>query len=216
MVERSANLLGILLLLGIYVRFAALLLMMVCVLGLFLFGRDMITYLTALLGVASYLLLQGPGNHYLPLPVPQVLHKLVTWLAEIPRQRAQFLLRVLAGLNFLYLGINYKVLQPNLTLGIIEAYQVPLLSLAPEFFVLLMAVVETLAGIFLLMGVLMRAISVFLLGAFIFFASFLPESFTVHMLFYGIMLTFLFNAAGRWHLPKTNDKTLEMLILERT
>lgn len=211
--KEAQILLGILFLFGIYVRFAALLLMAVSVLGLLLFGRDMITYFTAVLGVGVYLLLQGPGSRYVPLPTPQILHKLVAWLAAVPRQRAQFLLRILAGLNFLYLGIHFKVLQPNLTLGIIEAYQVPLLSSAPEFFILLMAVVETFTGIFLLMGVLMRPMSIFLLGAFVFFASFLPESFTVHMLFYGIMLTFLFNAAGHWRLPEAKDKAAGILIL---
>jgi NADH dehydrogenase FAD-containing subunit/uncharacterized membrane protein YphA (DoxX/SURF4 family) len=206
-------LLGLMFLFGIYVRFAAIVLMVVSVLGLFLFGRDMVTYFTAVLGVGVYLLLQGPGSRYVPLPVPQLFRGLVDRLAAVPRQRAQFLLRILAGLNFLYLGVYFKVLQPNLALGIIETYQVPILSGAPEFFVLLMAVVETFAGIFLLMGVLMRPMSIFLLAAFIFFASFLEESFTAHMLFYGVMLTFLFNAAGHWRRPEAKDKAASILIL---
>jgi len=77
----------------------------------------------------------------------------------------------------------------------------------------MMAIVETFTGIFVLMGVMMRPVSVFLLCAFIFFASFLEESYTAHMLFYGIMLTFLFNSAGHWRRPVATDKKAHIVIL---
>ena len=212
-IREAQILLGIMFLFGIYVRFAAALLIALSVLGLVLFGRDMVTYFTAVAGICVYLLLQGPGSRFVPLPVVPTFQPLITKLESVPRQRAQFLLRILAGLNFLYLGVYFKVLQPNLALGIIETYQVPFLSKAPEFFVLMMAVVETFTGIFVLMGVLMRPMSIFLLAAFIFFASFLEESYTAHMLFYGIMLTFLFNAAGHWRRPEATDKAAHIVIL---
>jgi NADH dehydrogenase FAD-containing subunit len=205
--------LGLMFLFGVYVRLAAALLLAASVLATYLFGRDMLSYLTAVWGIALYLLLQGPGRRFVPLPVPRLVQPLVDALAAVPRQRAQFLLRILVGLNFLFLGIYFKVLQPNLALGIIETYQVPILSLAPEFFVLLMAVVETFAGIFLLLGILMRPMSIFLLGAFIFFASFLEESFTAHMMFYGALLTFLFNGAGHWRKPEARDTPADIVIL---
>ena len=212
-IREAQIVLGIMFLFGLYVRFAAALLIVLCVLGLTLFGRDMVTYFTAVVGICVYLLLQGPGSRYVPLPVVPMFQSLIAKLSSVPRQRAQFLLRILAGLNFLYLGVYFKVLQPNLALGIIEIYQVPILSKAPEFFVLMMAVVETFTGIFLLMGVLMRPMSIFLLAAFIFFASFLEETYTAHMLFYGIMLTFLFNAAGHWRRPEATDKAAHIVIL---
>jgi NADH dehydrogenase FAD-containing subunit/uncharacterized membrane protein YphA (DoxX/SURF4 family) len=205
--------LGLMFLLGLYVRLAAALLLAASVLGLYLFDWDMLSYLTAIWGIGLYLLLQGPGRAFIPLPVPRLARRLTAALASVPRQRAQFLLRILVGLNFLYLGVYFKVLQPNLALGIIETYQVPVLSLAPEFFVLLMAVVETFTGIFLLLGILMRPMSLFLLGAFIFFATFLEESFTAHMMFYGAMLTFLFNGAGHWRRPEARDKPADIVIL---
>ena len=118
-------LLAIMFLFGLYVRFASVLLSVLVVLGLVLFGCEMFTYLTAVSGICIYLLLQGPGSRYVPLPVVSVLRPVVVKLASVPRQRAQFLLRILAGLNFLYLGIYFKVLQPNLALGILETYQVP-------------------------------------------------------------------------------------------
>ena len=204
--------LSIMFLFGIYVRFASILLLALSVLALVLFGRDMVTYFTAVVGICIYLLLQGPGSRYIPLPIMPAIVPMVEKLALVPRQRAQFLLRIFAGFNFLYLGVYFKVLQPNLALGIIEIYEVPVLNIAPEFFVLMMAVVETFTGIFLLLGVLMRPMSIFLLIAFIFFASFLEESFTAHMLFYGIMLTFLFNAAGHWRRPEATDSAAHIVI----
>jgi uncharacterized membrane protein YphA (DoxX/SURF4 family) len=192
---------------------AAAVLLAVSLLGLYLFGRDMLTYLTAVWGLGLYLLFQGPGSRFVPLPVPRLVRPLVDALAAVPRQRAQFLLRILVGLNFLYLGLYFKVLQPNLALGIIETYQVPILSAAPGLFVLLMAVVETFAGIFLFLGILMRPMTIFLLCAFVFFASFLEESFTAHMMFYGAMLTFLFNGAGHWRRPEAQDKPAQIVIL---
>jgi NADH dehydrogenase FAD-containing subunit/uncharacterized membrane protein YphA (DoxX/SURF4 family) len=205
--------LGLMLLFGIYTRLTALLLAGLVGLGWYLFGQMMLTYLTALLGGGLYLILQGGGSHYIPMPTPQWGRRLADKLASIPRTRAQFILRIMAGLNFLYLGVYFKVLQPNLALGIINIYEVPILSWNPELFVLIMAVVETMTGIFLLLGVLMRPMSLFLLGAFIFFASVLPESMTAHMLFYGVMLTFLFNAAGHWQKPVAKDKAAHIVII---
>ncbi len=198
---------------GIYVRFAAIIAIAVAVLGLFLFQLAMFTYFTAILGIAIYLLMQGAGSHYIPMPVINSSRPIISYLENLPRQRAQYLLRVLAGLNFLYAGVYFKVLQPNLALGIINIYDVPILSANPELFVLIMAVVETLAGIFLLLGILMRPMSLFLLSAFFFFAAMLPESFTAHMLFYGVMLTFWFNSAGYWPRPIAKDKQADIVII---
>jgi len=212
-IREAQILLAIMFLFGIYVRAAAVLLIAVCVLGCVIFGHDMATYFTAVVGIAIYLLLQGAGSRHIPLPVFPQLQPLVTRFESVPRQRAQFLLRILAGLNFLYLGVYFKVLQPNLALGIVEIYKVPILSLAPEFFVLIMAVIETLIGMFLIMGVLVRPVSIFLLCAFIFFATFLDESYTAHIIFYGIVLTFLFNSAGHWRRPEATDKAAQIVIL---
>ena len=58
------------LLLGLLVRFVAVILMLIVVLGQLLFGEAMFAYLPALLGILIYLFLQGAGTHYISLPIP--------------------------------------------------------------------------------------------------------------------------------------------------
>ena len=145
-------LLGLAILFGIYVRLCAIVLMLLGLLGGWLFGLGFLAYGGAILGASIYLLLQGPGRHYPPLPVPTVFQGIVAWLEAQPRSRAQFIMRVLTGLTMLYLGIAFKVMQPNLVIGIIKTYQIPLLSSMPEGFSLFMALVEVSAGLLMIAG----------------------------------------------------------------
>ncbi len=198
---------------GIYVRFFAALLIILALLGAWLFGAAILPYAGALIGVCIYLVMQGPGRHFLPLPTPPMLLGLQSWLATQPRQRAQAIMRVLTGATILYAGVWFKILQPNLLFGILKTYDVPIFSRAPETATLLMALVEVTAGILILAGILLRPLSLFLLSAFLFFAAVLPESFMGHVLFYGVMLSFLFNAAGHWRVPEPRDKAAEIVIV---
>jgi hypothetical protein len=88
---------GLALLLGVYVRFFAALLLMLAFLGTWLFGMTMLSYVGALIGTCIYLLMQGPGRYFLPLPTAPLLVGLQSWLASQPRQRAQAIMRVLTG-----------------------------------------------------------------------------------------------------------------------
>jgi NADH dehydrogenase FAD-containing subunit/uncharacterized membrane protein YphA (DoxX/SURF4 family) len=204
---------GLAVLFGVYVRFCAVLIIALGLLGAWLFGSSILAYAGALIGVCIYLIMQGPGRFYLPLPTPSFLVPLQSWLASLPRQRAQAIMRVLTGLTILYLGVWFKVLQPNLLFGIVETYHLPILSSAPQAFTLLMTLIEVAAGLLIIAGVLLRPLSIVLLAAFIFFAALLPESFTSHILFYGVMLSFLFNAAGHWREPVANDRAAEIVIV---
>lgn len=186
------------LLLGVYVQLFAGLLILLAMLGAWLFGEDILAYAGALIGVAIYLLTQGPGRFHPPLPTPGFLVPVQTWLESTPRLRAQAIMRILTGLTLLYCGVWFKALHPNLLLGIITAYKLPILSSAPEFFTLLIAMIEISVGILLATGIYLRTLSVVLLAAFFFFASLLPESMTAHIMFYGVMLSFIFNGAGEW------------------
>ncbi len=201
------------LLFGIYVRFFAAVLIGLAVLGIGLFGTAMLSYVGALIGAASYLVLQGPGQYFVPLPAPRWLRPLQDRLATQPRQRAQAILRVLTGATLLYMGIAYKLLHPNLMIGIIDIYRLPILSMAPETFTLIMMLVEVAAGMLIIAGILLRPLAIVLMGAFLFFASLLPESYMGHALFYGVVLSFLFNGAGHWRLPAAQDKAAEIVII---
>ncbi|MEY3789144.1 MAG: hypothetical protein RLZ75_3352, partial [Pseudomonadota bacterium] len=205
--------LGITILFGIYVRLFASLLILLSLLGFYLYGEAIFAYAGAILGASIYMVLQGPGRHYLPLPTPAVFQGIQSWLADQPRQRAQAIMRILTGTTLLYLGVFFKVMQPNLSIGIITHYQLPILSAHPEAFTLVMALVEVSAGILMIAGVLLRPLSLFLISAFSIFAMLLPETVTEHILFYGVVLSCLINSAGHLRRPIARDKAANIVIL---
>lgn len=205
--------LGLTILFGVYVRFFSFLLILLSLLGWYLFGEAIFAYLGALVGASIFLLMQGPGRHYLPLPALAAFSKIQSFLADQPRQRAQAIMRVLTGTTILYLGVFYKLMQPNLSLGIIELYQLPILSVHPEAFTLLMALVEISAGVLIIAGILLRPLSIFLIGAFSIFALLLPETPTAHILFYGVVVSCFINSAGHLRRPLPRDKAADILII---
>ena len=205
--------LGLTILFGIYVRFFSFLLICLSFLGAYLYGEAIFAYAGAIIGASIYLVLQGPGRHYLPLPTPAMFQPLQAWLAEQPRLRAQAIMRILTGTTLLYLGVFFKVMQPNLSIGIITQYHLPVLSVNPEAFTLVMALVEVSAGILMIAGVLLRPLSLFLISAFSIFALLLPETPTEHILFYGVVLSCLINSAGELKRPIARDKSAHIVIV---
>jgi NADH dehydrogenase FAD-containing subunit/class 3 adenylate cyclase/uncharacterized membrane protein YphA (DoxX/SURF4 family) len=205
--------LGLTILFGVYVRFFSFLLILLSLLGWYLFGEAIFPYLGAIIGASIFLVLQGAGRHFLPLPIPAAFHGIQSFLANQPRQRAQAIMRILTGTTILYLGVFYKLLQPNLSMGIIETYQLPILSIHPEAFTLLMALVEVSAGVLLIAGILLRPLSIFLISAFSIFALLLPETPTAHILFYGVVLSCFINSAGHLRRPVPRDKAADIVII---
>ena len=205
--------LGLTILFGFYVRIFSFLLILLSFLGGYLFGEAIFAYAGALIGASIYLVLQGAGRHYLPLPTIPAFQNLQSWLADQPRQRAQAIMRILTGTTLLYLGVFFKVMQPNLSIGIITQYDLPILSANPEAFTLIMALVEVSAGVLMIAGVLLRPLSLFLLSAFSIFALLLPETPTEHILFYGVVLSCLINSAGHLQHPIPKDKPAHIVII---
>jgi NADH dehydrogenase FAD-containing subunit/uncharacterized membrane protein YphA (DoxX/SURF4 family) len=198
---------------GIYVRGAAAVLLGLGLLGLFLFGHGMVAYLGLVGGAAIYLLLQGAGAYYVPLPSIPGTMRIVRWLEDQPRERAQWLLRMVAGLNLVYLGLAYKAFQPNLMLAILQTHHIPTLGLGPGTFVFWMALVETLSGALIVAGVLMRPLSLVLFAAFAFFSVLLGENVFGHAIFYGLLVSFITNGAGQWRRPVAEDTPGRIAIL---
>jgi uncharacterized membrane protein YphA (DoxX/SURF4 family) len=188
--------LAVCLLLGIYVRAAAAALLGVGLLGLFLSGKAMCAYIGLVGAAAVYLLFQGAGPYAAPVPSFPGTAGLSAWFARQPRERAQWLLRVLVGADVLYLALAYEFAQPNLMLGVLDVHHVPTLGLEPEAFVLLVAVVETLAGAFLLTGIMIRPLAVGLFVAFAFFSVLLWEGVFSHIIAYGFRSRYSRTAPG--------------------
>ncbi len=182
---------------GLWTRIASFVLLFAIHLALLLFGEPFMAYYPTFLGITIYLLIRGGGRGTMETRALPLLQPIMEWLDSIPMRYSQYMLRVLAGVNFIYLGLWFKILQPNLSVGILDIYQVPILSEAPEFFTLFMACVEIVAGIAIMAGILIRPASLFLFFAFFFFATFLPEGYDSHLAFYGVLMAFLLGGPGR-------------------
>lgn len=97
----------------------------------------------------------------------------------------------LLGATFVYLGITYKLNQPTLLIAILEHGNVPTFGLPLDVAALIMMLVELTAGAFLALGLLVRPIAFFLIGAFTFFAATIGETPLVHANLYGTMIMLL-------------------------
>ena len=134
----------------------------------------------------------------LPLPAAARAAGAPVRLDPLTRERALLLMRVLTGAAFLWCGVYYKVLQPNLVLAIISDGQVPTFGLGPDAFVFGMALVEVSAGALMMAGVLIRPMAVALFGPFLFLSAMLGESPIGHVLFYGNLFALAIGGAGSW------------------
>src|SRR5439155_25978856 len=76
-----------------------------------------------------------------------------------------------------------------------------------------MALVEGLSGALIMAGVLMRPLSIVLLTSFVFFSAILGESVFGHIIFYGLLVSFITNGDGRWRRPVARDKPGKIVIL---
>lgn len=208
--------LGIAFLLGIYVRLCAAILLFLTFLGALLFQSAIYAYGGALVGVGLYLLFQGAGSYYLPFPTHPEFLEMQKSLSEVPRSRAQAIMRILTGINIFYLAVAFKVMQPNLTIAILTLHHISFFGLPLEVTTLVMTLVEFTAGILMMAGILLRPLALFLLGAFLIFAAILPESWMSHALFYGVMFSFLFNGAGRFAMPEAKDKKARIVVIGGT
>ena len=201
---------------GVYVRVAAAACLLLVGFSLFLTGMAALSYAPVYIAVALYLFTVGGGSYYVPLPVHRTFDNYCQRLMKNETvSRAQFVLRVLTGFNFLYLAVYFKVLQPNLMLAIIQVHKLPIMGFDPEVFLVITATAEVSIGLLMIFGILLRFLSLALIGAFTFFAICLSdaENLTSHILYYGVAVSFLFNGIGQWRKRKPTDSTSKIVIL---
>ncbi len=208
----SELVIAIMLIAGIYVRFAAGAFIALLLLAAAIFGYDVFDYAILALFAGIYLSIVGPEKFYLPLPTIWGLGKLRNVLENFSDDKAAFLLRILTGLNLVYIGIHYKFLQPNLAYEIIEKYQVPTFGFEIATFVFIMGTVEVASGVLLLLGRLVRCVALVILGALLFFSIILNEGFA-HLMIYGVMIVLFFTSGGSWSRKKPNDKPANIVIV---
>jgi uncharacterized membrane protein YphA (DoxX/SURF4 family) len=186
--------LGAMFLLGIWVRLASLLLFCLVGMGFWLFGVDNLAYAGVLVGIGYYLFVVGAGR----LEAVGDPKFLKDYVLAVPAGRPQFVLRLLTGLSFLYLGVFYKFLHPTYLLAGIDFYDLPLFGFSPEIFVFIVATVETAVGVLITAGVMVRPLSFVLVFAFAFFSVSMNEGVLGHSFLYGVEFALFVNGAGRW------------------
>lgn len=177
--------------LGLFTRLAGLTVIGFAVLGTVVFGSAFLSYAPHFAAPGLMLLVMGGGAASLDQIVS-------TQQRDFQRETRQVLWRcaqILIGLGFIYLGVAYKLIQPTLLIAILEHGQMPTLGLPMPIIALVMTGVEIICGALLVMGRLVRPVSVAILGAITFLALVLGETPLFHANLYGAMLCLLL--AGR-------------------
>ena len=205
--------LGLMLLYGVFTRVAALGVILLAFTGLALFGSEFLPYFGHAFAPGVYLLCIGGGMYYVKLKLPEPLDRIRLFFAKIDRGLIYQSLLFLVGINFAFLGFRYKFLEPNLLIKILEIGNVPNFGIPYEYMAVMMAFIETTAGVLIALRLLVRPLALFLIGAMMFLALSLGESFIFHSNIFGIMFVFaLFGDGSRFkpaasHIKKERKHT---------
>ncbi len=190
---------GLSILFGFFTRAAAFGTIYLCFSGLALFGERFVPYFGHAFAPALYLLCVGGGVYYVKIYMPAPLDSLRLFFARIDRVFVYRALVFLTGINFAFLGFRYKFLEPNLLIKILEVGQVPNFGIPYEYMAVMMAYIETTAGVLIALGLLVRPLALFLIGAMMFLAISLGETFMFHSNIFGLMFIFaLFGDGSRF------------------
>ncbi|MFW8634782.1 hypothetical protein [Cribrihabitans pelagius] len=182
-----------LLLSGLAVRAAALGVIMLALLGACAFPTDFLLYYAPHFAAPALLLLHyGGGRLSLDalFAAPEQVH------GGAASDAVWTTAQVLAGFGFALIAVCVKFLQPTLLIAILDHGALSFFGLPQPWAALIMMSIELLAGVLLAMGLLLRPVALFLIGAFTFFAIVLKESPLLHGNLYGLCL-FLVLHGGR-------------------
>jgi uncharacterized membrane protein YphA (DoxX/SURF4 family) len=193
---------GILVIIGLYARLAALVALCIYAVAVRFYGTYMLTYVNYLGEILVLLILGGHGlslDSYLASKNPAVqkeltglrlqLQKFQQWLA--PKSFA--ILRVLFGIALIYASAYAKIIHNNLALFTVLKYHLDVIfHLEPHFLVLGAAIVELLIGTFIIFGIEIRFISFFFLAFLTASLFFFGEVVWPHIILIGIPIAFIF------------------------
>jgi uncharacterized membrane protein YphA (DoxX/SURF4 family) len=156
------------------------------IIAFYQFGGVVIYYSGYIGGIAAYFLLMGGGKFAIIKNV----------ILKSPARLALIILRVCTGLNFIYGGIYYKFLHPNIDIGMLTIHHTFTVGLGAEIFTLMMALIETALGILLISGVLIRPLSIIILGFIVSMGILVQENILAHTFIIGISCVLFINGAG--------------------
>ena len=176
-----------LLICGLFTRLLGLVIISLSCVGLALFGGDFVSYAPHFIAPGLLLVLLGGGV----VSLDQLLGLDEAW--SVPENMRQVILRVaqiLVGVGFVYLAVAYKLTQPTLLIAILQHGQLPSFGLPYPVIALIMTGIEIICGTLLIVGRMIRPVSLAIIGAITFLAVTLVETPLFHANLYATMIIF--------------------------
>ncbi len=179
---------AVMLIIGFQVRLAALGVLGLVIFGHFLFGLSFFDF--SLHFAAPALLLLSFGRKTSPGWLQPQTCLLGSLAKQLKPEACYAVARIITGVGFMYLALKYKFLEPVLSITLFNHSEFFDLGVLNGPAVLAMGFIEFITGFFLIFGVLVRPVAVFLVVAFTFFAFILGESVFYHSQLYALVLVF--------------------------
>jgi len=190
---------GILLILGLLVKVAALFIISLLGLALETYGLHVLDHLE-LLGISIVLITEG-GVRY---AVDGFLLANRRMFSTIGRRLVQLkpfsmpALRITLGVAIIWLGLTEKLLAPELTRTAIAKYALPVFPNV-DLFIFIFGAFEIILGIHYLLGIFLRTISLIYLGLLVFAFFFFGESIS-HFTLFAVVISILIRGSGPYTL----------------
>ena len=195
---------GVFLLIGLLTRVFGIVMVLLALFGTLYFGNPFLSYCLHFAAPGLFLIVTGGGSISLDRFIDTDFG---AHISDEIRAVLWRIAQIMIGIGFIYLGIAYKLLQPTLLIAILEHGGMPTFGLPMPVIAMVMTGVEIICGAFLVMGRLVRPVSLAILGAITFLAVILGETPFFHANLYGA-LALLF-IAGR-PVPKAVEARVQL------
>jgi uncharacterized membrane protein YphA (DoxX/SURF4 family) len=193
---------GVLLILGLFVKVAAMFIVALLALAVGTYGLHVIDHLE-LLGISVVLITEG-GVRYavdgLLLANRKVFSRIARRLVQL-KPFSMPALRITFGTSIIWLGLTEKLLAPELTKAAIVKYGLPVFPNV-DLFIFLFGAFEVILGIHYLLGIFLRTISLIYLGLLVFAFFFFGESIS-HFTLFAVVISILIRGSGPYTLRIT-------------
>ena len=190
---------GVLLILGLFVKLAAVFIISLLGLAAETYGLHVIDHLE-LLGISVVLITEG-GVRYAVDGFLLANRRLFSRAARRLVQLKPFsmpALRITIGTAIIWLGLTEKLLAPELTRAAVLKYALPVFPNV-DLFIFLFGAFEIILGIHYLLGIFLRTISLIYLGLLVFAFFFFGESIS-HFTLFAVVLSILIRGSGPYTL----------------
>jgi uncharacterized membrane protein YphA (DoxX/SURF4 family) len=191
---------GAFILFGHLIKVAAPAIVLLWVAGLALFGTGIFSHFDVN-GIMVYFLLVGCGPLAVDNALVPVLHRRIPLLVSLEewiekyRPYAMTFIRVFLGLTLVYLGLTEKILEPQISLMVVEKYTLPAIP-NPEIFVLAAGITEIALGSLLVLGALTRFVTFVVVIFVVLGVVVFQEQVLAHADFVGAALALLLSGGG--------------------